>query len=149
MFAEIRKDAQRLVHSELSVLTHMYNSKFMCFVVQNNYSIKGCLLNIVFYPKILKYSGLWPFSVFPRCQCLYTHQAGRKPALQQNWQSSEKSQIFKEKNTIFNEHPNMDRAIILEACKVCLAREAGISYTSLALATDYDCWKEDNQVIEN
>ena len=43
----------------------------------------------------------------------------------------------------------MDRAIILEACKVCLAREAGISYTSLALATDYDCWKEDNQVIKN
>ena len=35
--------------------------------------------------KILKYSGLLPFSVFPRCQCVYTHQAGRKPALQQNW----------------------------------------------------------------
>ena len=30
-----------------------------------------------------------PFSVFPRCQCVYTHRAGRKPALQQNWQSSE------------------------------------------------------------
>ena len=29
--------------------------------------------------------------------CVYTHQAGRKPALQQNWQSSEKSQNFKEK----------------------------------------------------
>ena len=57
----------------------------------------GCSLNIVFFPKILKYSGLWPFSVFPRCQCVYTHQAGRKPALQQNWQSSEKSQHFKEK----------------------------------------------------
>ena len=38
-----------------------------------------------------------PNSVFPRCQCVYTHQAGRKPALQQNWQSSEKSQNFKEK----------------------------------------------------
>ena len=36
---------------------------------------------------------------------MYTHQAGRKPVLQQNWQSSEKSQNFKEKNTIFNEHP--------------------------------------------
>ena len=46
-----------------------------------------------------------PNSVFPRWQFVYTKQAGRKPALQQNWQSSEKSQNFKEKNTIFNEHP--------------------------------------------
>jgi 5'-methylthioadenosine phosphorylase len=30
--------------------------------------------------------------------------------------------------------------------EVCLAKESGISYTCLALATDYDCWKEDNQV---
>jgi len=30
--------------------------------------------------------------------------------------------------------------------EVCLAKEAGLSYTSIALATDYDCWKEDNQV---
>ena len=57
----------------------------------------GCSLNIVFFPKILKYSGLWPFSVLPQCQCVYTHQAGRTQALQQNWQSSEKSQNFKEK----------------------------------------------------
>ena len=34
------------------------------------------------------------FSVFPRCQCVYTHQA----AMQQNWQSSEKFQNFKEKH---------------------------------------------------
>ena len=54
--------------------------------------IKYCV-----FPKILKYSGLWPFSVFPRCQCVYTHQVGRTPALQQNWQGSEKSQNFKEK----------------------------------------------------
>ena len=31
--------------------------------------------------------------------------AGRTPVLQHNWQSSEKSQHFKEKNTIFIEHP--------------------------------------------
>ena len=37
------------------------------------------------------------FLCFSWCQCLYTHQAGRKPALQQYWQSSEKSQNFKEK----------------------------------------------------
>merc|ERR1711860_37289 len=57
----------------------------------------GSSLNIVFFPKILKYSELWPFSVLPLCQCVYTHQAARTPALQQNWQSSEKSQNFKEK----------------------------------------------------
>ena len=44
------------------------------------------------------------FLCFPRCQCLYTHQAGRTQALQQNLQSSEKKQNFKD-NTIFNEHP--------------------------------------------
>ena len=47
----------------------------------------GCSLIIVFFLKILKYSGLWSFSVFHLCQCVYTHRAGRKPALQQNWQS--------------------------------------------------------------
>ena len=45
------------------------------------------------------------FSVFPLCQCVYTRQAGRTPALQPNWQNSEKSQNFKKKNTIFNDHP--------------------------------------------
>ena len=40
-------------------------------------------------------SGLSLF--FPLCQCVYTHQAGRTPALQQNWQSLEKSQSSKEK----------------------------------------------------
>ena len=54
--------------------------------------LTGCSLNIVFFPKILEYSGLWPSSVFPYCQFVYTHQAGITPALQQNWQSSEKSQ---------------------------------------------------------
>ena len=56
----------------------------------------GCSLNIVFFKK----SGVLPFSVFPRCQCMYTHQASRTPALQQNWHSSEKSQKFKEKHNI-------------------------------------------------
>ena len=58
----------------------------------------GCSLDIVFSSKILKYSGLLPFSVFPRRHCVYTHQAGRTPALQQNWQSSDNSQNFKEKH---------------------------------------------------
>ena len=57
-------------------------------------------LNILSFWKILKYSGLFPFSIFPRCQCLYTHKEGRTLALQQNWQSSEKSHNFKEKHNI-------------------------------------------------
>ena len=36
--------------------------------------IKYCV-----FPKILKYSGLWPFSVFPRRQCVCTQHTGRKP----------------------------------------------------------------------
>ena len=44
--------------------------------------IKYCV-----FPKILEYSELCSF---PCCQCVNTHQAGRTPALQQNWQSSEK-----------------------------------------------------------
>ena len=75
------------------------------WIVYHNtfYHIQGVHYS-VFFSKILKYSGLWPFSVFPRRQCVYTHQAGSTQALQQNWQSSEKSQHLKEK-TIFNEHP--------------------------------------------
>ena len=65
----------------------------------------GCSLNIVFFSRILKYSGLLPFSVFPWCQCVYTQQTGRTPALQHNRQSSVKSQNFKGKKTILNEHP--------------------------------------------
>ena len=72
------------------------------FIILSSHLYTGCSLNIVFFPKILKYSGLWPFSVFPRCQCVYTYQAGRTQALQQNWQSSEKSQNFKEKTQYLN-----------------------------------------------
>ena len=54
----------------------------------------GCSLDIVFFPKILEYSGLLSISVLP------WFQAGRTPA-----ELSEKSQNFKEKNTIFDEHP--------------------------------------------
>ena len=69
-------------------------------VTQTYHDIQGVHYILCF----LKYSGLLPFSPFPRSQCVYIHQAGKIPALQQNWQGSEKSQNFKE-NTIFNEHP--------------------------------------------
>ena len=63
------------------------------------------LLNLIFYrviirycgffSKILKYSGLLPFSVFLSVSvCVHT------PALQQNQQSSEKSQISSKKHNI-------------------------------------------------
>lgn len=31
--------------------------------------------------------------------------------------------------------------------EVVLAKEAGISYVSIAMATDYDCWKESGDVV--
>ena len=58
--------------------------------------IKYCV-----FSKDFKIFRLWPFSVFPWCQYVYTHQAGRTPALQQNCQSSEKSQNFQEKTQYF------------------------------------------------
>ena len=63
------------------------------------------LIKYCVFSKILIY---FPDSVFSRYQCVYTHPAGRTPALQQNWQSSEKLHNFKEKNTNFNEHPVLE-----------------------------------------
>ncbi len=31
--------------------------------------------------------------------------------------------------------------------EVCLAMEAGISYASVAMVTDYDCWKESEEAV--
>ena len=42
-----------------------------------------------------------PNSVFPRCQCVYTHQAGGAAKLAE----FRKITTFEGKNTIFNEHP--------------------------------------------
>ena len=46
----------------------------------------------------------WPLLVSPRCGVSVYTMANQTQALQQNLQTSEKSQHFKE-NTIFNEHP--------------------------------------------
>ena len=71
-------------------------SKKKCWPLTYRVFIKYCgFLKILIY---------LPDSVFSRCQCVYTRQAGRTPALQQNWQSSENSKNLR-KNTIFNEHP--------------------------------------------
>ena len=62
------------------------------------------------YCVFFKYSGFWPFSVFPRCQCVCTHQAGRKPALQQNLQ---KTQYLM--NTLYNMYLTMGNIFIESA----------------------------------
>ena len=59
-------------------------------------SATGCPWNVVFFSEDFKVFRTLAFLCFHRCQCVYTHKAGKKPALQQSWQSSEKSQNFKE-----------------------------------------------------
>ena len=86
-------DKKKLISNHIFVL-----SLFLSHLCSYEYT--GCSLNIVFFPKILKYSRHSVFPRFSRCQCVYTHQAGRIPALQQNWQSSENSKNFKEKHNI-------------------------------------------------
>ena len=55
-------------------------------------------INYCVFSEFLKMFPTLAFLCFPSVSvCAHTHQAGRKPALQQNWQSSEKSQHFKEK----------------------------------------------------
>ena len=63
--------------------TDGYSVSNRCGTMLYRVFIKYCVF-FWFYKNI-------PDSVFPRYQCVYTHQAGRKPALQQNRQSSEKS----------------------------------------------------------
>ena len=65
----------------LWICSHVQNG---IFVIESTYRvfIKYCV-----FSKILKYSGLC-FSLFSlgvSVCTLYTHQAGRKPALPQNW----------------------------------------------------------------
>ena len=91
--------AFNIVYSFLIQLHPLSSLKIFCSPLLEGGT--GCSLNISFFPKILKYSGLWPFFVLPQCQCVYKHKAGRKPTLQQNWQSSKKSQHFKEKQNIY------------------------------------------------
>ena len=64
-----------------------------------------------------------PNSVFPRCPCVYTRQAGRKPALQQNWQSSEKSQHFKEKTQFLMNTLYMNVCIFLSNFAIDTSRK--------------------------
>ena len=59
--------------------------------------VQGVDYILCFFKDFKTYSGLCPFTIFPWCQGVYT-TAGQTPALQQNLQSSEKSQHLKEKH---------------------------------------------------
>ena len=61
-------------------------------------SYTGCSLNIVFFTKILDYSGLLPFSVFSHTRQVEHQRCSRTGRVQKN------HKILR-KNTIFNEHP--------------------------------------------
>ena len=59
-------------------------------------------------------------SLFSLCVSVYTHQADRTPALQQNWQSSEQSQNLKEKtqhlmNKNIHAYKTIDRTAFLNS----------------------------------
>ena len=70
----------------------------VCPVLREDATYRVFIIYFVFFFEDFKiYSGLWPLSVSPRYHCVYT-MAGQKPGLQQNWQSSENSQHFKEKH---------------------------------------------------
>ena len=88
---------------EFKTLLKFRVSQILCFQKGARVSNRdtGCSLNIVLFFKDFEIFRTLAFFCFPS---VYTHQAGRTPAPQQYWQSSEKSQKFKE-NTIFNEHP--------------------------------------------
>ena len=76
-----RKSENEKIHGNVLPLLSSDTTKYRVF-------IKYCV-----FSKILIY---FPDSIFSLCQCVYTQQAGRTPALQQNWQSSENSKNFKE-----------------------------------------------------
>ena len=78
-----------------------------------------------------------PDTVFSRCQCVYTHQAGRTPALQQNWQSSENSKNVR-KYTIFNEHPVALWTFHNFWLKICMEIVCRDSYCYLSLSVCFN-----------
>ena len=57
---------------------------YVLFKTESVYSLYRVFIKYCVFSKILIY---FPDSVFPWSQCVYTHQAGRAPALEQNWQS--------------------------------------------------------------
>ena len=81
----------------------------------------GCSINIVFFRRFLNILRTLAFLGFPSVSvCMYT-MAGQTPAQQQNQQSSEKSQHFKGKYLIFNEHPVVKKiSKIKQSYQICM-----------------------------
>ena len=80
----------RILFLYLCVILHPLLSRLLIMFWLSISPIRytGCSWNIVFFEDFEIFRIL-AFPVFPRCQCVYTHKAGRTPGLQQNWQSSE------------------------------------------------------------
>ena len=94
-----------------------------------------------FFEDFRIYSGLWPLSVSPRCQGVYT-MAGQTPAMKQNWQNSENSQHFKEKtqylmNTLYLKIKSQLIHIWKKMCKTIL----------LDLIENNDCVQQETDII--
>ena len=84
-------------------LEHYFDCSTKCYYSSYRVFIKYCV-----FSKILKYI---PDSGLSRCVLWTWTTKGRTPALRQNWQSWERSQHLKEKNTIFNEHPVVENVV--------------------------------------
>ena len=65
----------------------------------------GCSLNSVFFEDFKIHSGLWPFSVSPRCQ-LCTQWQIKHQRCSRTGRVKKNHNILK--NTIFNAHPALD-----------------------------------------
>ena len=75
--------------------------KNVCIVFPCNFTnrvfIKYCVISKI-------YSGLWPLSVSPRCQCVCTQWQVKHQRCRRTYKVQKNHNILS-KNTIFNEHP--------------------------------------------
>ena len=86
----------------VTIKKHSYS---ICTYVRRSRLCTGCSLNIMFFSKILKYSGVLPFSVFPRCQYMCTHTRHVEHQRCSRTRRFQKNRKILRKNTIFNEQP--------------------------------------------
>ena len=83
------------------IIIVILNNRYLLFIeIIMIIMIQGVHEILCFFPKIFKYSGLWPFSVFPLCQCVYTHQAGRKRGCSRIGRVQKNHNILRKKHNI-------------------------------------------------
>ena len=88
--------------SSVTALAHFASAGRWILIWRSSYDtthVQGVNWILCYFEYFKIYSGLWPLSFSPWCQCVYT-MAGQTAVMRQNWQSSEKSQYFKEKHNI-------------------------------------------------